>query len=176
MVCEDDLYELVDPKLKVHIFSKFKHYDPDELKACLKELLKFLYLSSKYPILSQKFIPVTQEVDNLWHTVILQTLSYQKLCLKLPGRKIIHHESLTFDDYKDEVPKKNLIDEVLRWMVLYVRNFGDMKEDRLKYWFFLSLVKKTINISLDELNRLAEQDTYFMINEPVQRRHVENES
>lgn len=167
MLCEDDLYELIDDKVRAHLAAKFKNYQRDELLACIKELLKYLYLSSKYPILSQKFIPVSQEVDNFWHALILQTRSYQKLCNKLPGQRMLHHESLTFNDYQSGVQRKDLVDEVLRWLVLYVRNFGDMREDRVKYWFFVNLVKKTINISLNELNQLANNNSYFIIEEPL---------
>ena len=167
MVSEDELFELADPKLRLHIATKFKHYRHNERNACLGELLKYLYLSSKYAVLSRTFIPVTQEVDNFWHELILQTRLYQQLCSRLPSQRMIHHESLEFDQYQSNVEKNKLVDEVLRWMVLYVRNFGGMKEERAKYWFFISKVIKTLDITLAKLNSLAEHDTYFAIEEPM---------
>lgn len=166
MVGEQELFELVDPKVRDHIISKFKHYQIDDLLACFSELLKFLYLTSKYPNLSRNFIPVTQEVDELWHALILQTLSYETMCSRFPGKRMLHHESMNFIDYKSGIPKGDLVNEVLRWIVLYVRNFGELREDRLQYWFFINLVKKTLNISLSELNHIAKNDTYFLIEEP----------
>lgn len=166
MICEEDLLANVDPKLRLHIFTKFKHYPHEKAEACFKELLKYLYLSSKYPVLAGCFIPVTQEIDYFWHEIILQTRLYQTLCSQLPGGKMIHHESLAFHDYQQQMDRQRLIDEVLRWLVLYVRNFGDMQENRLQYWYFLDVVKQTLNISLAELNAQAHNDTYFGIVEP----------
>lgn len=162
MIAEDDLYNMVDKQLKEHVFLKFNEYNQSDLTMCFKELLKFLYLSSKYPQLSRNFIPVTQEVDNLWHAIILQTAYYQKLCSRLPGGKMIHHESMIFSHYKNSIPKKELIEEILRWISLYVKDFGAMREDRLKYWFFVKAIKQTLNMSLDEMNRIAKDDTYFI--------------
>lgn len=157
MIAEGDLDRLVDPKIKNLIFSKFSEYE--NIEGCLEELLKFLYLSSKYSALKRTFIPVTQEVDELWHCLILQTAYYQKLCSQLPGGNTVHHESMPFSQYKGLKIKKDLIVEILRWTALYVKNFGDLKEDRLKYWFFIGAVKDILNISLEEINRLARNDT-----------------
>ncbi len=162
MISEEDLYELVNPQIKKLVFSKFRKYAEDDLTACFQELLKFLYLSSKYPQLKGKFIPITQKVDELWHYIILQTAYYQKLCSQLPGGKIIHHKSLSFSEYKKTMEKKNLIEEILRWISLYVKNFGFLKEERLKYWFFMTVVKQTLNIPLSEINKIAQNDTYFL--------------
>ena len=138
----------------------FPRFDKD-LEGSLMELLKFLYLSSKYSELKKNFIPVTQEIDELWHYFIIQTAYYQKLCSVLPGGAFLHHASLTFDEYREVKIKKDLIVEILRWIVLYVRNFGELKEDRLRHWFFIHAVKRTLNISLMEMNRLAKDDTFF---------------
>ena len=155
-----DLLNLVDPRLKKYIFTKFKD-DSENLSARFEELLKFLYISSKYPKLKRTFIPLTQEVDEIWHSLILQTAYYQKLCEALPSGRIVHHESITFNDYKTDIPKKELIDEMLQWISLYVKNFGDIVEDRLKFWIFIRMIKQTLNISLEELNRHARNDDHF---------------
>ena len=133
VILGSELLNLVDPRLKQYIFTKFKD-DSEALPSRFEELLKFLYLSSKYSELKRTFIPVTQEVDELWHALILQTAYYQKLCTALPSGRMIHHESMSFNDYKINIPKKDLIDEMLQWISLYVKNFGDIQEDRLKYW------------------------------------------
>lgn len=157
LVDGSNLLNLVDSRLKQYIFTKFKD-DTETLTARFEELLKFLYISSKYPYLKRTFIPLTQEVDDIWHSLILQTAHYQKLCESLPSGRMIHHESITFNDYKTNIPKKELIEEMLQWISLYVNNFGDIAEDRLKYWFFIRMIKQTLNISLDELNHHARND------------------
>lgn len=155
-----DLLNLVEPRLKQYIFTKFKN-ESETLSARFEELLKFLYLSSKYSELKCTFIPVTQEVDELWHALILQTAYYQRLCATLPGGRMIHHESMSFNDYKSTIPRNKLVDEMLQWISLYAKNFGDIHEDRLKYWFFIKVIKQALNISLDELNRNARNETYI---------------
>jgi len=161
VVGEDRLFLFVDPKLRSHIRKKFSHYEANDLDACLAELLKFLYLSSKYPELKGNFIPVTQEVDDLWHEFILQTKYYQKLCSRLPGGEFIHHESMGFDDYRAERPRAEVVHEILRWISFYVHNFGEIREERLKHWFFVRMVLRALNLSLADLNRMALEDTYF---------------
>jgi hypothetical protein len=166
MIDDHALLGLIEPKLYGHLRSQFSTYEPDYFDACVVELLKFLFLSSKYAQVSTSFIPVTREIDEFWHAIILQTNAYEQLCKKLPGHAMIHHESLAFDDYRGGINKRELVDEILRWLVLYVRNFGEMKRDRLKHWFFINMVHQSQGISLGELNHQAMSDTYFMIAEP----------
>lgn len=154
LVNMNNLINLVNPRVKQHIFTKFKE-DSLTLLIRLEELLKFLYISSKYPELKKSFIPLTQEVDDIWHELILQTAYYQKLCEALPGGRMIHHESIRFDDYKVELPRDILVHEMLCWLSLYVNNFGDFTEDRIKFWFFIRVIKETLNLSLSELNNYA---------------------
>jgi hypothetical protein len=174
MISEDELLALVDERLRTHIFSKFKSEDiANDLNERLLELLKYLYLASKYSMLSQNFIPVTQAVDELWHAIILQTRYYERLCAKLPGKRIIHHESIPFEHYREKKSRKEIAEEILRWLMLYVKNFGDMKDDRLKYWFFINNAADIVGISLKELNTLAKADTYFSVGTVSCLRHEE---
>lgn len=158
MIGEDELRQLAEPQLTEHVLKKFRGsgITSDESDACYLELLKFLFLTSKYPILSGSFIPVTQGIDDFWHEVILQTRSYQKLCQNLPGGVFIHHESMVYDSYKEHKTKDQLIKEILRWIVLYVANFGDFHANRVKHWFFVSRVMKVLNLNLDSLNAYAK--------------------
>ncbi len=156
LIREDDLLDLVDPFLRKHLDKKFHDYEPEERTICIKELLKFLYLSSKHRELKASFIPVTQEIDNFWHELILQTTYYQKLCASLPGGELVHHQSMPFSEYKEERSKEALTTEILQWFSLYVKTFGDLQEDRLKHWYFINTVLKTLNISLRELNQFAK--------------------
>jgi hypothetical protein len=150
----NNLINLVSPRVKQHIFTKFKD-ESITLHIRFEELLKFLYISSKYPQLKKTFIPLTKEVDDIWHELILQTAYYQKLCEALPGGKMIHHESLSFHDYQTNIPKNELIHEMLQWISLYVKNFGDFTEERIYFWFFINKIKETLNLSISELNNYA---------------------
>ncbi|QTR04077.1 hypothetical protein J7S33_03550, partial [Saccharothrix algeriensis] len=53
-----------------------------ELRLQTEECLKFLVIASEADPL---FIPMTREVDEVWHELILQTHFYAELCARLPG-------------------------------------------------------------------------------------------
>ncbi len=154
MISDDELLQLVDPHLTKHVLNKFRggSVASDDVDACYQELLKFLFLTSKYPNMRGCFIPVTQEIDNFWHEVILQTRYYQKLCQNFPSGEFIHHESMHYNSYKEHKEKDLLIREILHWIVLYVANFGDFRADRINHWFFVSQVMKVLDLDLEGLN------------------------
>jgi hypothetical protein len=157
VIVEDELLQLVNPHLTKHVLDKFTRSGiaSHEVDACYLELLKFLFLVSKYPELRGSFIPVTKEIDEFWHEAILQTRYYQELCRTLPSGEFIHHETMPYDGYKENKTKEQIIKEILSWVVLYVTNFGDFRADRVQHWFFVSMVMKVINFDLETLNSYA---------------------
>src|SRR5258708_1342495 len=60
---------------------KLPHLAPDELEARIEETLKFLMLASQ----CTGSIPVTGDIDEIWHYWILQTQQYDALCAALPA-------------------------------------------------------------------------------------------
>ncbi|MCX6126915.1 MAG: hypothetical protein NTV34_19495 [Proteobacteria bacterium] len=158
MIVEDKLLQLVEPHLTEHVIKKFQGngIESVDVEACYLELLKFLFLTSKHPELRGSFIPVTKKIDDFWHEVILQTRYYQKLCQNLPSGEFIHHESMHYDSYKAHKSKDQLIKEILRWITLYVANFGDFRADRVQHWFFVSRVMRVLNLDLHSLNAYAK--------------------
>lgn len=159
MITNAHLTGMLDPKLTKYLSNKF--CDDETFSARLEELLKYLYLGSTYPSLQGTFIPVTRDVDDLWHEIILQTASYQRLCERLPGRRMMHHESLTFDEYKAGIPGPELVKEILSWLAFYVKTFGPLPDERVRYWFFIRMVKESMSITMTDLNQMAQNDAYF---------------
>jgi len=113
----------------------FRHKLPDlghdELCARLEETLKFLFISSE----CTGAIPVAREIDEVWHLWILQTAEYAQLCGALPGGEFVHHSSNDYLRYFDDtVGRGNPLDEDVRMLATYVRNFGPLEVTRIKYW------------------------------------------
>ena len=43
----------------------------------------------------------------------------------LPGGKIVHHETIAFGEYQESLGKEEIVREILRWIKLYVQDFGE---------------------------------------------------
>lgn len=163
-ITQSYLLSLIDPRVKDIIYKKYKDSNPEDVTNCLTELMKYLYLVSKYPEgLKGTFVPITEEVDNLWHQMILQTRYYPQICERLPGKLVVHHESMPFEEYAEEHEPQKLVHEILRWVPYYVKTFGDIQPDAIRYWWFFSTLIKVQKLPLEKLNEMARNDTYFKV-------------
>src|ERR1700761_2626398 len=90
MIGNEQLREAFLPPAMLSYFEqKLPDVPPAEVLVRVEETLKFLnmatYLSGD--------IPVTREIDDVWHLWILETRAYFELCDALHGRTYIHHMS-----------------------------------------------------------------------------------
>lgn len=141
--------ELLEPGIEYYLRAKLPDVSLDELHARIEETLRFLYLSSE----CVGDIPVTREIDDMWHLLILQTAEYERLCKRLPGGKFIHHSSNHFLAYFDEIPGRDdsLRNEV-RMHGLYVQNFGRFQADRVRYWRLAAYLVQDLGWMIDDVN------------------------
>lgn len=150
--------------LVCYLIEKCKPQTEEDTLLQTEECLRFLYLSH----LTNGPIPVSQTVDNIWHLLILQTKEYFALCESLPGKTIIHHSSEIYLKYSLENETQNQekisfqeqaieAKRQLEWLVSYVKNFGQMKEENIKYWSFAVGLRKKLNLSLEEFNNMLVQ-------------------
>lgn len=120
-----------------------------ELQRRVEETIKFLIIATE----CTGAIPVTREIDQIWHLWILQTQEYVKLCQLLPAGEFIHHSSndylAFFDPSVDE--GTDLAGDV-KMLALYVQNFGPFDSDRAKYWRLATHVVDDLGWSLQQLN------------------------
>ncbi len=120
------------------------------------ECLRYLYLISLYPKeLGGLFLPVEQEIDEIWHYLILQTRPYRALCEeRLPGGFFIEHRSLPFSSYQQEPSRTQLIEESLRWLPLYRGMFGPFDENALPHWTMARFLHEQLGLSLSDIASL----------------------
>jgi hypothetical protein len=139
----------VDDAMASYFGRKFPEVEPSELMVRICEALKFLFISSE----CRGSIPVTKDIDEIWHAWILQTQEYMQLCSLLPAGDYIHHCSndyLAFFDDPSEATG-DLADAV-RMLALYVHHFGPFDPRRTRYWRYASHLVDRCGWSVDELN------------------------
>lgn len=90
-----DLFNQFLPNaMLVYFCRKRPEITPDEMRARLAELLKFLILVREFP----GNIIFGMEIDDLWHLWIMQTREYDALCRALPGGEFRHHSSRDYPE------------------------------------------------------------------------------
>ncbi|MDT0310440.1 hypothetical protein RM780_26340 [Streptomyces sp. DSM 44917] len=133
----------------VKVISENLERDEEELRIQMEECLKYLIIMSER---DGGFIPLTDEVDEVWHEMILQTYDYAKLCDSLPGHKFVHHRSMSFNDYQGIRSQSEIIDEFLGWIPPYVQKFGPFVPERARYWSICQFLTERLGITLDQIN------------------------
>ncbi|QMU78324.1 hypothetical protein GXW83_24060 [Streptacidiphilus sp. PB12-B1b] len=144
--------DYLQPQVVATLRANLSDRSDDELAVQTEECLKFLLIMSGR---SRGFIPLTSEVDEVWHELILQTMEYAELCDSLPGRKFIHHQSLAFTDYAAERSEGEIVDEFLSWIPAYVSRFGPFTPERAKYWSFCAYLTDSLGLGLQQLNEIG---------------------
>ncbi len=141
--------------MNAHMRQKFESLDTSIFESRYQELLKFLYLRSKY---GKGFIPVTYEIDAMWHEFILQTEAYYDLCMALPGNHFIHHNSVALNEYADQRSHTEIINDLLDWIPYYVETFGPFVEKSAQYWMIVTFLQEEMSLSLDDINKLSAKN------------------
>ncbi|MEW1928507.1 hypothetical protein [Streptomyces sp. NPDC088360] len=131
----------------------------------VRECLRYLYLVSSHPErLGGLFLPVEQEIDEIWHFLILQTREYRELCeQRLPGGHFIHHRSIAYTDYQGggdraDEGRQVAAEEALRWIPLYTAAFGPFDQDALPHWTIVRFLYQELGMSLAEISALEPSD------------------
>jgi len=138
-----------------HFQNVFSQLNKEELKLRMQEFLKFLYLASKK---GNSFIPLSKEIDEIWHTYILQTQEYYNLCMDLPGKVFIHHKTTSLKNYSEGKQRQDNIKNMLSWLPLYYRNFGEFKDEVAPYWMMVQFLSKELGLTLEQINKFAKDE------------------
>ncbi|MFI1258204.1 hypothetical protein ACH4U6_31085 [Streptomyces netropsis] len=158
-VSAEDLKALLGSRLHdevVKYFTDKTEAAPDHVERQVIECLRYLYLISRHrEQLGGLFLPVEQDIDEIWHYLILQTREYRELCEeRLPGRFFIHHRSIGYEDYQREPGREQAIEEALRWIPLYCREFGPFDEGALPHWTIVRFLHQQLDMPMEEIAAL----------------------
>jgi len=122
---------LLDAAMHRYFRCKFPELPQGELETRIEETLRFLFLSHE----CTGPIPVSREVDEIWHAWILQTQQYFALCERLPAGHYVHHSSNDYLRYFDpDVGEEEDLALSVKMLALYVANFGGFTADGARHW------------------------------------------
>ncbi|MFI2212517.1 hypothetical protein [Streptomyces sp. NPDC020141] len=163
LISPGDLRELLGEELHAEVveyFVKETEDTPEDVRRQVTECLRYLYLISRHPTqLGGLFLPVEQHIDEIWHYLILQTREYRALCEeRLPGGFFIQHRSIGYAAYQQEPGRERSIEEALRWIPLYCREFGPFDEGALPHWTIVRFLYERMDMTLAEISRLQPAD------------------
>lgn len=140
---------LLDAPMQHYFRRKFQDLPSAELELRIEETLRFLFLAHE----CSGSIPVSREIDEVWHAWILQTQEYVALCEKLPTGSYIHHCSNDYLSYFDPaVGEREDLALSVRMLALYVTNFGPFEAQRSRHWLLASHLQQHCGWSLSMLN------------------------
>lgn len=149
----NDIRNLISPGYIDIVFDFLTDYSEVVRNELIDECLKFLWICSS--INKKAFVPVSQDVDNVWHAFILQTRLYPGLCSILPGKDFIHHQSGSFHDYMNATSGQLMAEELVLWLTEYHRMFGDFSEKSARHWVIVNFLMQSEGLSLADVNILA---------------------
>jgi hypothetical protein len=138
------------PQMKCYFEKKLPALSPAELGIRIEETLKFLDIAT-YCVGG---IPVSKEIDEIWHLWILETQEYGRLCQALQGRKFIHHSSNVYMNCNGDAvqPIEDELGHQAALLGTYVLNYGPFQADRVRYWTLAADLVDNLGWSLEQLN------------------------
>jgi hypothetical protein len=141
--------------MECYFAKKLPALDRMELGIRIEETLKFLNIATY----CHGNIPVTREIDEIWHLWILETNEYERLCRALQGGQFIHHSSNAYRNCSGEAALscEDELDEKVAMLGTYVLNYGRFQADRLRYWTFAAHLVDDVGWSLGQLNEWLDQ-------------------
>lgn len=143
------LDSLLDAPMQRYFERKFASLPAAELRLRHEETLRFLFIAHE----CTGAIPVSREIDEVWHAWILQTQQYEALCRRLPTGEFIHHSSNDYLVWFDPaVGNGNPLDQDVKMLALYVANFGPFEAPRAAHWLLARHLIDRHGWTVDDLN------------------------
>jgi len=148
--------QLLDAPMLNYLRCKFPDLADDERELRIEETLRFLFIAHE----CTGPIPVSREIDDVWHALILQTQEYFQLSERLPTGRYLHHSSNHYLRWFD--PAVGEADDTalgVKMLALYVANFGPFEAPRARHWLLARHLIETRGWSLEEMNDWLRADT-----------------
>lgn len=146
----------LSPEMECYFRRKLPTIGAVEVGRRIEEALKFLHMSTQI----SGAIPVTDEIDEIWHLWILETQQYARLCSAIPGGMFIDHCSNAYAECsgKSSSDLANNMDEDVGALATYVINYGPLIADRVKYWRLAVYLTRECGMTVDDVNRWLRAD------------------
>jgi|GEM_PF-1204671 len=158
-------------QMQCYLEKKLPTLSREDLEVRIEETLKFLNMA----IYCHGSIPVSQEIDDIWHFWILETREYNRLCRALHGRQFIHHSSnayLNYDGYVVESVEDDLKHQAAL-LGMYFLNYGPFERNRVRYWILATHLVDSVGWSIERLNEWLGSATGLFIHPSSNSRSFE---
>ena len=151
--------EFLSPQMRFYFERKLEPLPSEDVLVSIEELLKYLNMA----VHCNGDIPVSKEIDEVWHLWILQTEEYDQLCARLSGGVFLHHSSNDYALFTDPGAKDRKIDRRIGIAILasYVMNYGPFEADRLKYWPLADKLAESLG-DLVRMNTLLQSTSHSL--------------
>lgn len=149
--------EFLSPQMHFYFERKLAPLPSEDVLVQIEELLKYLNMA----VHCNGDIPVSKDIDEVWHLWILQTQQYEELCAKLSGGVFLHHSSNDYALFTDPGAKDRKIDRTTGIAILasYIINYGPFEADRLKYWPLAAKLAESLG-GVARLNALLQSTSH----------------
>lgn len=153
------------------ICKKHGYEDPDLLTLATTEVLRFIYLAgiSGTPL----FFPGEKLMDELWHTLRLETVLYRDIAKRLGLRRAPDHTGTLIEDFSTSRGEREFHELQLSWLANYVRVFGKIEQQQLPLLPMARGIADRFRLNLEQLNLLAERCLRAPQNPNLQSREKE---
>lgn len=142
-------FALLDDAMHSYFRRRFASVRDAELDLRIEETLRFLFISQE----CKGSIPVSRDIDDIWHAWILQTQEYFALCERLPAGSYVHHSSNDYLRHFDQhIGEQEDLKEAVRMLALYVANFGPFDERSAGHWLLVRQMTTSWGWTLQEIN------------------------
>ena len=140
----------LSPEMECYFRKKLPTVSAVEVRRRIEEALKFLHMSTQI----RGAIPMTEEIDEIWHLWILETRQYARLCAAIPGGTFIDHCSDAYAECSGASSSDltNDIEEDVAALATYVINYGPLTADRVKYWRLAAYLTSECGMTVHDVN------------------------
>lgn len=152
--------EYFDRDLEEEILYRFSELK--DIEVALQEFKRFFFISIHLFGIEEKgfqnsieYLPVSSEIDEIWHYCILQTYKYKKLCESILPNAFLHHRSSNLSSLKKESHEQlNQESEAqLNVLLTYIDNFGIFTEETLPFWPSATALQRRMGWTVLKLNK-----------------------
>jgi len=145
----ENLLSMVPPAPLAIIRKKLFAWDDEKFGVVLVETLKMISLSLWC---EETFLPCSEDIDAMWHELILETRCYRELCEKVRKGKFLDHTGMTYLDYQKQIPAETLHASQLSILGSYAKNFGAFTAESVDYWVFAREIMEKTGWNLETFN------------------------
>jgi hypothetical protein len=135
---------LMNDQIVRHLEAKAASLSPISFWLRLDECLKFLLLSAK---IGSGPVPMSREIDDIWHAYILETREYALLCERIGA--FVHHSAI---ERPASVDRQQQHETELLFAVGYVANFGPFVAEVMPLWPLVAELMNYLHLDLAGLN------------------------